>query len=97
MARIVYSSQHAMKALNDYWQNTTTTHSSMKKEYFDFCHKEIAKIMKVNMLGLGRAYIGLTKLFPACQIKLAVEIGFAIKQYDSWANYRSHWVLTKVK
>jgi len=214
MARITYSSQYAMKVANDYWQNTTITHSSMNKEHFDFYYKEIVKIMKVNrqelildygggngeisyrfkqdgfnikhcdlslkmvknarerynldscecrqlgtdkydkilfhnaffyihpslikefleniyknlkdggelyltdtvdfdkrdMLGLGKAYMGLTKFFPVYQIELAgffvknsqleslaVEIGFTIKQYDSWANYRSHWVLTKVK
>ena len=110
MARITYSSQYAMKVANDYWQNTTITHSSMNKEHFDFYYNEIVKMMKVYMLGLGKAYIGLTKLFSVCQIdlagffvknsqleSLAVEIGFTIKRYDSWANYRSHWVLTKVK
>jgi hypothetical protein len=63
---------------------------------------------KRKNLGHGKAYIYLTKLFPVCQIQLAgffvknsqleylsKKIGFTIKKYDSWGNYRSHWILTK--
>jgi len=33
-----------MKVANDYWQNTTITHSSMNEEDFDFYYREILKL-----------------------------------------------------
>jgi len=63
---------------------------------------------KRKYLGHGKIYMYLTKLFPVCQIQLAgffvknsqleflaKKIGFSIEKYDSWGNYRSHWILTK--
>lgn len=60
-------------------------------------------------LGQGKLYMWTTRLFPVYQIdltgffienstllKIANEIGFTIEKYDSWTDYRSHWVLTKV-
>jgi len=46
MIRITFDSRYAMKVANDYWQNTTITHGSMKEEEFDFYYKEIKKILK---------------------------------------------------
>lgn len=48
MVRITYSSRYAMKVANNYWQNTTITHSSMDEKMFDFFYREILKIMKPN-------------------------------------------------
>ena len=63
---------------------------------------------KRENLGYGKIYTYITKLFPIYQIPLAgffvkssqleflaKKIGFSVKKYDSWGNYRSHWVLTK--
>jgi len=44
MIRLTYSSKYAMKVANDYWQNTTITHSSMNEEDFDFYYREILKL-----------------------------------------------------
>jgi len=213
MARITYSPKYAMKKANEYWQNTTITHTSMeqkdferyyfelikimlpnrsdkildygggngeitslfKKDNFNIAHCDISvdmvhnaqkryslescecnkiklkkynkilfhnaffyvhpKLMKETLdvlydlleengklyitdtpdfdkrdyLGLGKLYMLVTRFFPVYQVrlsgffvknemlvKISNEIGFSINKLDSWGNYRSHWILTKV-
>ena len=213
LVRISLSSTYAMKVANDYWQNTTLTHTAMGEERFDFYYNQLLKIIKPdkkdrildygggggeiawrfkrdgfhiahcdisermiekarekyglesckcdNVVGRfdiivfhngffyvhpklqrnvllrlfdlirngGRLYITdtpdfdkrglvtnskrgyiLTALFPVYQVdlagffvkhkavvKYAREIGFSVEKIDSWANYRSHWILTKIE
>jgi len=65
---------------------------------------------KRDKLGKGKLYMMITKFFPVYQIeaagffvkhdqleRVAAEVGFTIEKYDSWADYRSHCILTKTK
>ena len=64
---------------------------------------------KRENLNLNKVHMFFTKLFPVYQVNmsgfyvehkkleaLAQKIGFKIEKFDSWCNYRSHWILTKV-
>jgi len=213
MARITYSPKYAMKKANEYWQNTTITHTSMEQKDFERYYFELIKIMlpnrsdkildygggngeiaslfkkdnfnithcdisiemvnnakkkyslesyecnkitlkkynkilfhnaffyihpklikkilkklyklldeegklyitdtpdfdKRDKLGLNKLHMLITKFLPVYQVPLSgffvknktiinisKEIGFSVKRLDSWCNYRSHWILTKV-
>jgi len=64
---------------------------------------------KRKNLNMNKIYYILTQFFPVYQISLAgffvkdkelrkkaKLVGFEVKKLDSWANYRSNWVLRKV-
>ena len=46
MIGIYLFSTYARKVANDYWQNTTVTHSKMEEEQFDFYYNELIKLIK---------------------------------------------------
>jgi len=65
---------------------------------------------KRDNLDLNKLHMLITHFLPVYQVPLSgffiknttiisisKEIGFRVKKIDSWCNYRSHWILTKVQ
>ena len=46
--RVNYSSKYAMKVANEYWKNTTVTHSSMQSKDFNFYFKALENLIAPN-------------------------------------------------